>query len=415
MGYFVTRPWIGLLSTLLMLLGAAAVLAAPAVRRKAGRAYVPLAAAVYLATRIGLLLAILRVLGRPSGPDKLYWAAVGSSALKGLLPYIDFRCVQGPLFPYLLAPAFLFFDALLAPIVVFILFDLLAFLALHWVAEDVDTSRQVAVLYLVTPLSWFMVVRYGQDEGIAAFFAVLLLILARTRRDWLVGLVAGLATAATKVLLVITVVPILMQGQHRARALVVAATVLLSCYLPFLSMGADTVQWRPAPHDFYGPNVWAAFGLGRKVPWPVVMAASNAVGGILGLLVLWRARRMGVVNAVLLLYSGLMLTIPKAGEPYGLFVLPFLCLRVAQSGKRSELAFFSVYSFFMVFNYDILSIGHHPLWSLPWFASAGTSVAIVAYNAYLLVTSLRAAWAREDAAGASAGPGRTIGTRAAPA
>ncbi|MCK4547921.1 MAG: hypothetical protein KAW17_10825 [Candidatus Eisenbacteria sp.] len=394
--YFDSHPVIGLLSVLVMLLGSCLVLAAPLVNRMFARSHALFAALFFLLTRVGFFVIIFIVIGYPAGPDKAAWKTHGTSALEGLLPYVDYPSAYGPFFSYLLAPAFLFLHPYVAPVVVFILFDFLTFVFLHRVGENPEFNRKVATLYLITPLSWFVVVRYGQDEAIGAFFVVLMLILAGQRRENVLPLLAGFAVAFTKVLFFLPALPILLNRTGRLRACLIAAGVAVGCYLPFEVLGGDVFQWRPRVGSFGGPSIWSVFWLiGMAHWWLASIVFVALLASLVGLVVL-RVQRMGVVNSVLLLYSGFMLTSPKAQFPYVLLVLPFLCIRVASSERRAELVFLSIYSFLMVFCFYIVRSVRWQPFSLPWLLAICTVLLITAYHSFLLVATLRSALCRRQ-------------------
>jgi hypothetical protein len=399
--YLQSNPLIGTLSVALMIVGAGLVLATPWLNRIFGRSYKVLTVAFFVVTRVGLLLIILHFAGRPTGPDNTRWTFYGVSALEGLLPYLDYASEYGPLFSYALAPLFLVFSAGVAPIIAFVVFDFFAFLLLNHVAEDREFSRRVAVLYLVNPLSWFMIVRYGQDESLMVFFAALLLILARKRKGTLLAVFAGLGAAFTKVLFALPALPILVNQTRRGRAVSIAAAVVAACYAPFLILGGNVFDWTPHTGVFGGPSVWTAtlispaitigYVIAPMVYWKAASIVSIGVIGLLTLVVILKGRRMGVVDGVILLYAGLMLFSTKAWPHYALLGLPFLAIRAAKATGLRELLLLSVYSFLVVFYFYIwLGLGSPPF-TPAWSLAYGTVLCIIGYHAFLLVTSLRAA------------------------
>jgi len=362
--YFQTNQLIGYLSVLVMMLGALTVLAAPRFSRLSTRWYLALVATFFLITRVGLLVIIGYLLDHGGGPDKDYWALHGESALKGLLPFVDYESGQGPLFSYLIAPAFLLFDKFVAPVIVFIVFDLLTFIFLHWLPESRSVARGIASLYLLSPISWFLVVRYGQDESIGAFLIVLLQILLKRGRENLIPILAGLG-----IILVVT-------------------------YLPFVGLGGDLLNWIPSSRQWRGPSIWQALGISADTYWQMAIVVFLAVTAILTALVVFRTRRLGITGGILLLYSGMMITSPKAWYCYALLVLPQLCMRVTKDARKQELILFSAYSFALIFYAYICPGLQHQTVSAQHLLARGTVVFIFGYHCYLLVSCLRPLWKR---------------------
>jgi hypothetical protein len=387
--YFQAHQLIEYLSVLVMLLGAAAVLAAPGLSRLSTRWYLGLSAMFFLITRVGLLAVVGYVLDHGGGPDKAYWALHGESALEGLLPFVDYSSGQGPLFSYLLAPAFMLFDKSVAPVVLFIIFDLLTFALLHRLTEDRRVARGIASLYLLSPISWFVVVRYGQDESIGAFLLVLLLILAKRGRENVIPILAGLGIAATKVLFLLPVCPILMHLKHRWRASLVTGSILACAYLPFAVLGGNLFQWIPSTRQWRGPSVWQALGLSADTYWQMAIVVFVALTVVLTALVVLKTRTLGTTGGILLLYSGMMITSPKGWYTYALLVLPLLCIRVMTGAKRLQLILFSAYSFALVFYAYICPALQPRTPSLQHLLAMGTVLFILGYHCYLLASCLK--------------------------
>ena len=390
--YFQAHQLIEYLSVLVMLLGAAAVLAAPRLSRLSTRWYIGLPAVIFLITRLGLLVVIGYLLKHGGGPDKAYWALHGESALKGLLPYVDYSSGQGPLFSYLIAPAFLLFEKSVAPVIVFIVFDLLTFVFLHRLTESRSMARRIASVYLLSPISWFIVVRYGQDESIGAFLIVVLLILSRRGREHLIPILAGLGIAATKVLFLLPVCPILIHLKHRWRACFIAGGIAVGAYLPFAILGGDLLRWIPSSRQWSGPNLWQALGLSAETCWQAAVVVFVAVTVILTVLVVLRNRTLGISGGILLLYSGTMITSPKAWYTYALLVLPLLCMRIAKEAEKRKLVLFSGYGFALILYAYICPGLQYRTGSPQYLLARGTVLFILGYHCYLLASCLGPLW-----------------------
>jgi hypothetical protein len=401
-GFLQSHARIALAAVAAMLLASSLVPLAPRLHKVFKRSYMIRTIMFFVVTRFGLMLVLIMIVGHLVGPDQITWSLHGGSALKGLLPYVDYRSEYGPFFSYLLAPAFTVFDSDMAPIIVFVFFDFLTFIVLRHATQDSDLNHRAATLYLVTPISWFMVVRYGQDETIGAFLLVLMLVLDRMNRRGLLPLVAGLGASATKILLMLPALPIVVGRTRRLRGLVIAGGVVVICYLPFYLMGGDIFQWKPDSQHYGGPNLWAALEvpLGRYYGHASLVASSLLLA-LIGV-VIWRVRNVGCVNSILVLYSAMMIVSPKAWPAYALLVLPFICLKVTALGRRRDLALLSVYSFTLLL---FCQIGP-PAWArgqpAKWLVSECCTLFILGYNLLLL-------WTSGVRASGSVGPGGRLG------
>jgi hypothetical protein len=390
---------VGLAPVLVILAGSALVAVLPRIDRILSRSYVLGSAGFFILTRIVLLVIIMQVSGRATGPDNVCWVLHGQSALAGRIPYVDYHSEYGPAFAYMLVPAFRFLSASIAPAAAFILFDLFTFVLLHWVRVDRVFSRKVATLYLITPISWLMVVRFGQDESIGAFFVVLILILARKGPQVLLPIVAAAATACTKVLFLLPALPVILNSERPVRAVLIMFLAVVVFFAPFLLMGGGIFKWTPPEGQFAGPSIWQAlsfrpslgdYGVRASLAYGrIAHAVSIVTCALLVALVVVRGRRLGIVNGVLVLFAGLMLTTAKAWPHYALLVLPLLCLRVRSFGGRREGLFFAFYGF--------LLLTYFPNWvglsaevlTAKWLAAHASVIAIVGCHIYLLVTSIR--------------------------
>lgn len=382
-----TLIWIG--SWGVMVFGAALVLCAPWIVRAFKRRYWLFVAGAFAILRVGPLVLIHLVLRHPSGPDKLAWALHGKSALRGLLPYLDYRSEYCPLFSYVIAPFFLIFNEQMAPVVAFLFFDLLAILVLLRLERRLALGRLVTTLYLLSPISWFMIVRYGQDEVIGAFFVGLMLMLSLTWSGAALGLLAGIGTVATKLLFLVPAFPILLSARRRVWGFVTAGAVILLCYAPFLNLGSGLIQWAPRRGSWIGASPWMAAGADSGTLWLAAQVISMTVMCALAVVVALRINRLGPVNAGIVLYSGLMLVSPRVWYTYALLILPLLCIRVARSRSRRELVLFALYGLVAVAHFSAYRLWRSGVHSGPNPVVRLVSLAGAAYHCYLLVTSLR--------------------------
>jgi hypothetical protein len=373
-----------------MAVGSSLILLVPWLSRTSSRNYPLYAMAFFALSRIGLWIVISVVLGYAAGCDKAHWLRHMESATFGLLPYVDYASEYGPLFSYLLAPAFLVFGAQAGPLVTFVLFDFLTFVMLHKVQEAPGIARYAAMLYMVTPVSWFNVVRYGQDESVGAFFLVLMLLALRQERHNLLGVLAGIGTLITKVLFLLFAVPMLLKGTRRVRSCLIGAAIILGGYLPIALLGGDILSWLPRGVHRGGPVIWTVVARWFHPDFfiPVLVLAGVLLS--FTLVIVFRGRRLTVTDAVLLLYAAFMLASPKAWSTYALLVLPVLCLKIARSERLRWHVWFAAYSFTMVFyHFCFGALDLAPTWSTIWIAALATLVAATAFHAHILIDALK--------------------------
>ena len=332
-----------LLTILLVLLGSLPVVLLPRLLTVVGGRYRLAAWAFFVVTRVGFLAVLYMAFGRAVGPDSDTWVLHGTSVLQGMRPYIDFPSEYGPLFSVLLAPAFAVFPATVAPIMVFILFDGLVVLLMHRIDDFGDTARRAAALYLVSPISWFMVVRYGQDETIGAAALVGILLLDQRGRRWSAVVLTAVATLFTKVLFPITAAAVLLRRRRAWLHCSVVAFLVAVAYSPFLISKGDLILWVPGNAMRVGPNFWQLIEPVFEVESQTAMAVVLVVTAILGLTVMFRGDRISVPEAGLGIYGGFMLFSPKAWTPYALLFLPLFCLYVARTPSIRNLILFAIY------------------------------------------------------------------------
>lgn len=327
--FFVHHPILGLLSNLPVLLGALALwlVCVPAFMRPLARRPGPWLTVTFIATRLLFMLFIVVALRHVSLDLSTYFQAQGDAVRQGGLPYRDFTTSYAPLFPYLMAlptalrgevvPLFLFFIAC----------DGVTLLLLVALARARGAAPAAAAwLYAAAPVTWYFLVRYGQDEALsAAFLAGACLLMARRREGW-AAFVLALGFAATKFTFGLFVPPFFIAARHPGRFALVAGLTVLAAFAPFVLAGAPVL--RPLTGESaglgFGPSVWRL---------PVVFTpfvAGRGVSALLGLALLvvwaygWR-RRTALALEPQLLLGGLVFLIlsPKVMPMY---ITPFWAL-----------------------------------------------------------------------------------------
>jgi hypothetical protein len=348
--YFRLHPWIGLLSNAPVLLGAGLMLLLLCARFRAvlDRRPAALLIPLFLATRVVFLGLVVGLLGHVSLDLTTYFEAQGQAVLEGKLPYRDFGSSYAPLFPFLIAPALLTPWPVVAIFLFFVVCDALTLLLLaRHSGPDTPHERGVALraawLYAAAPVTWYFLVRYGQDEALSALILVAAFTLAARRRETAAALLLGLGFCATKFTFGIFMVPFWLASRRRGTFLAAAALPVVVVFGAALVAGLPV--WRPLLGETvelgFGPSVW-------RLPvlfTPLVLGRWAGVVLALALLGLWgwmstRTPRPDTshVPALLILTGGVFLLLsPKVLPMYVTPFWPFVALWLARNGTRRDI------------------------------------------------------------------------------
>lgn len=258
--YFRLHPWIGILSNLPVLAGVAAMLliAWPPFRRRLEARPAAWIVTLFVLTRLVFLALVVGTMGHVSLDLTTYFEAQGRAVLSGALPYRDFACSYAPLFPFLMAPAVLTPWPVIAIFLIFVAFDGAALAAVAMGARDRSEGARAAWLYTAAPISWYFLVRYGQDEALAAAFLAWGAVLLRNGRERASGFLLGLGFALTKFTFGLAVPPFALAARSRIRFLLFAALPILVVFGVALLAGLPV--WRPLLGESvelgFGPSLW---------------------------------------------------------------------------------------------------------------------------------------------------------------
>lgn len=348
--YFRLHPVLGILSNAPVLAGAIALLfpAHPRLARLIERHPAVWIGSLYFVTRVLFILFVVVQLRHVSLDLGTYFETQGWSVLQGRLPYRDFASSYAPLFPYLMALPALF----RGPLPFFVFFAACDLLALVLVMRAVSlshdqdaaaagrTAARAGWIYAAAPVTWYFLVRYGQDEALAAAFLAAAACLLKMRRDLLSAAVLGLGFAATKFTFGIFIPPFAIASRGPARFLATFGIIAAAAYLPFAAAGLPV--WRPLFAESaglgFGPSVWrlpivfTPFSAG----WPVTLALAA------GLLAVWFApslmgARLGLERHVLLTGCVFLVLSPKVMPMYATPFWPFAAIWLARHGGTREL------------------------------------------------------------------------------
>jgi hypothetical protein len=337
--YFRLHPVIGILSNAPVVAGALALLLllSPAFERRLERAPAAWIGGAFLLTRVAFLLFVVVQMRHVSLDLGTYFETQGWAVLHGGVPYRDFGSSYAPLFPYLMAlpslvrgplPFFVFFAAC----------DLVALLAVMRATKP--SAARAGWIYAAAPVTWYFLVRYGQDEALASAFLALAFLLWRFDREVFAALILGFGFAATKFTFAIFLPPFVLAARRPFRfALVLAATALV-LFVPFLALGVPV--WRPFTAESaglgFGPSLWrlpivfTPFTAG----WPITLLLA------LALLLVWVVppavgRRPALERHLLLTGCVFLVFSPKVMPMYVTPFWPFAAIWLSRSRRRGDI------------------------------------------------------------------------------
>lgn len=351
---FRARPILGLLSNVPVLLGAAAMALAtlPGFRRWLTRSGAWPTASLFVATRFLFLVLIVGVLGHVSTDMRLFFQGQGSAVLRGEVPYADFESWYAPLFPYLMAvPALLDLGAW-PFFLAFILCDVGCLLLLRGLlahgapgsepalSRDAATVRATAAwIYAASPVTWYFLVRFGQDEALMGLLLAAALVAFHSRREVPAALLLALGFCATKFTFLLFVPPFVLLASRPLRFAAIWLAGVVAVYLPFVLTGVPVWQPLVAAGTWldYGPSVWRLpfYLLGEAPPWPV---AIPLVVLLLAVLVAARGKaRPALVDLLVLCGLLFLLFAPRVMPFYIIPIWPLAVACAAAVGRTVEL------------------------------------------------------------------------------
>ena len=300
----------------------------------------PWISALFVATRLLFLALVVGQLGHVSLDLTTYFEAQGRAVLAGGLPYRDFACSYAPLFPFLMAPLVLLPWPVPAIFLLFVICDFITLRAIGQLARTAAGRARVGWLYAAAPVTWYFLVRYGQDEALAASLLALAGLSLRRGRAVRAGLWLGLGFCITKFTFGLALPPFWLATRARGRLLLGAALPVLLVF--GLALIAGLPFWRPLIGESielgFGPSLW-------RLPvlfTPLVLGRWAALILLAGLgAAWWRCARR---NSNDRLEFGLVLTAavflllsPKVLPMYLTPFWPFAALWAAERDDRTDL------------------------------------------------------------------------------
>jgi hypothetical protein len=264
-------------TVLLPLLGVIAAwisLRSPRLGAMGDRSFARFAVAAWIATRVGGFLAAYVVLDYRGTNDLLYyWFPAGKAVLEGRDPQWILSDLYGPALPWLLAGGVWVGGGSYPPAagLAFVAADALSLVVLHRITSPALPTlerRQVLLLTLFSPFTWFAVVVRSQDEALVSLALLLAILCVRDRRDLLAGVVVAVGTACTKVLFPVLVFPVLLSGAGGWRGSVRRVGIAGLLTLPVLLLSVSRTGGRATNEvtvKVAGASTWSLFLEGSKL------------------------------------------------------------------------------------------------------------------------------------------------------
>lgn len=306
--------------------------------------------ALFVATRLLFLALVVGLFGHVSLDLTTYFEAQGRAVLSGQMPYRDFACSYAPLFPFVMAPATLLPWPIPAIFLLFVAFDLITLVTVGRMAGTAADGARAGWLYAAAPITWYFLVRYGQDEALSAAILTLAALALRQGRALRSGLLLGLGFCVTKFTFGLALPPFWLVSRARSR-------LSLGVFLPVvgifgLALLAGLPVWQPLLGESaelgFGPSLWrlpvlfTPLVLGR---WAGLILAAG-----LGAAWWWFAKRAwekGLDAGLVLTAAVFLLLSPKVLPMYLTPFWPFAALWAAKRDDRTDLWLLAALNLFL--------------------------------------------------------------------
>lgn len=340
--------------------------------------------------------------GIESHPDIPFYQFRTSAILDGQVPYLDFDTESPPLIMYLMIPAALLGNTLLAYAIVFSAYAFITAGLIYAFLRHSGELRALAAtaFFLFNPITWATAVIFIQDEMIVALFYVLpILLLLFNKGTWSASLaILGTLTKVFSIVLVPLVI-IKQHGKARMQAILAAGITLLVLAVPFIILaGKDFILFlsyyaSQSGQDGHneGISIWRFLhDAGILVPGPILQILL-AVGTVLMLGMIWK-KDVDPARAGFLLLIPFFLFFPKIFACY--FIIPFSVLCIVSSQEPRAILMVTVAAVLAFICQFFESFGDVPstlpsdgLWiAVPILLSLGVHLIWI----YLTLTLLRA-------------------------
>lgn len=295
--------------------------------------------------------------GVDAHPDVPFYQERTQAILDGEVPYLDFDTESPPLIMYLMIPAALMGNSLLAYALMFSGYAFITAGLIYTGLRRFGSGRawMASAMFLFNPITWTTAVIFIQDEMVVALFFVLpLLLLLCQQGTW--SAVASILGTLTKVFsgVLVPLVILKQKGRERMKALIASIATLGLVSLPFLILGGEDfvfffryyLSQSGVDGQKEGISLWRFLhDAGLSVPGPLLQLLF--VGGtILVLYLIWK-KDMEPIRAGFLLLMPFFLFFPKIFTCY--FIIPFAVLCLLSWDDRRPAALMTVAAFLAFF------------------------------------------------------------------
>ncbi len=293
------------------------------------------------------------ILGMPARSDVIsYFWPQALHAVQGDVVYRDFPSHYAPLFPYILAIGVYAWSDPRMIVMFMVSVELFALLVTFVVFDDIMSTKMrsySAILYLVSPAPFILVVLGGQEDVWLWAFASLSLWMLLRRNDFFSGVLSGLGLVFTKALFILPVIPTAVMSSRPRRFIIGFGMVSFITFVPLLFLSGENVLMPLSESTSVSPpNLWFTINAltNGKVPLgnPVLSVVSLISVMVLSLLLVWKYRKL-LANRVdlyasiwVLMFSLVMLLSPKSlGNYAAIFLMPLTFLAVLYDDRKALL------------------------------------------------------------------------------
>ena len=272
--------------------------------------------------------------------------------------------LYGVLFPYLVWLATFGTGNVLLIDVLWILCDCLAFIVGDRLLAASSSLRVVTlyrILYVLCPISWFLVVGLGQDEPLLALMGELTLLATLSSLNWLGGILTALGLALTKVIFGLYGFAGWLGSNNRVLFLFAFLAATLALFAPFWYSGVPPLLGSQYIKCSPSANVWIVlFPNYPGAPsslwvFPILLVGSLLASSIYARLKLGSNPTFrSICHLLLVNWLVLFLFSPKSLAAYRLAVLPFMLMYAASNiaSKKRVVYLLGLYSLSVSIHYS---------------------------------------------------------------
>ena len=378
---------------------AALVMLHPWVKARLGRHFPYIIGVSWVFTRVVLFVLIYIFCVMPGTFDDLSqpydttveggWVYQATGVIAGLMPYRDFFSNYSVLYSYIISLPYRMWQSPSAFVPLYILFDLGCLFLIYGVAKSrwgKELARDAVVLFTFAPITWYVTIRYSQDEILIAFFALAATYAWVKNKRILASVLLGLGFCCTKFMFGLIILPFLLMSDRKLRDTGVVAAVILAINLPFVLAGANVLSpFSNQEGTFCGAGFWpmvvSLFGLSEHDPALFRGAIFLLLIPLLVSIYLIPRRKIWPADAACALMMVFIALSPKTVLLYALGYMPLFMVYAVGEREVLNLVLFSVFGLIIpkfVINSPPTSVVHISL--------------MIVYSLYITVVQLYWAW-----------------------